>query len=137
MTRSSIFLYVAWVISLIATGGSLFYSIGLGFVPCDMCWYQRIAMYPLAIILGIATFRSDFNIRWYALPFSIIGAVMAAYHYALQKIPGFGSVTPCQSGVPCNAEYMNVLGFITIPFQALVAFLLITVLLFLAKPKHN
>ncbi|GAK13762.1 disulfide oxidoreductase [Geomicrobium sp. JCM 19039] len=137
MTRQSIMLYVAWLVAIVATMGSLFYSEGLGYIPCDMCWYQRIAMYPLALILGIAAFRSDARIRLYALPISILGAIIAAFHYAEQKIPGFGGVTPCQSGVPCSSEYMNLLGFITIPFQALVAFTIISVLLFLAKPKKS
>ncbi|MFB4159963.1 disulfide oxidoreductase [Geomicrobium sp. JSM 1781026] len=137
MTRQSIMLYVAWLVAIVATMGSLYYSEGLGYIPCDMCWYQRIAMYPLALILGIAAFRSDAHIRLYALPISILGAIIAAFHYAEQKIPGFGGVAPCQSGVPCSAEYMNLLGFITIPFQALVAFTIISVLLFLAKPKKS
>ncbi|MBB6450161.1 disulfide bond formation protein DsbB [Geomicrobium halophilum] len=137
MKRQSLFLYTAWLLSLIATVGSLYFSEIEEFIPCEMCWYQRMAMYPLVLILGIATFRSDFSIRIYALPFSIIGALIAALHYAEQKIPGFGGATACASGVPCSAEYINFLGFITIPFLALVAFVLITLCLCFTGKNRN
>ncbi|WP_343783316.1 disulfide oxidoreductase [Alkalibacillus silvisoli] len=133
MMRQSLFLYAAWIVSIIATIGSLYFSEVEEFIPCEMCWYQRIAMYPLVVILGIATFRSDFGARVYALPFSIIGAITAALHYAEQKIPGFGGVSPCASGVPCSAEYINWFGFITIPFLALVAFVIITICLLFVR----
>ncbi|QDI91276.1 disulfide bond formation protein B [Salicibibacter halophilus] len=137
MTRQSLFLYAAWVLALISTFGSLYFSEVAGFVPCEMCWYQRIAMYPLAVILGIATFRSDFGIRLYAMPFSIIGAVLAALHYAEQKIPAFGGATQCADGGPCSAEYINWFGFMTIPFLALIAFLLITICLLFVRQSSK
>ncbi|WP_088083119.1 disulfide bond formation protein B, partial [Bacillus mobilis] len=81
-------LYMAWIVSMIATLGSLFFSEILGFIPCELCWFQRIMMYPLCIILGIATFYNEKNIKKYVLPISIIGGSISLYHYAIQKIPG-------------------------------------------------
>ncbi|NGP45056.1 disulfide bond formation protein B [Bacillaceae bacterium SIJ1] len=128
-------LYVAWVVALIATLGSLYFSEIKEFVPCEYCWYQRILMYPLAIILGIAAYVGDWHIKRYALPFSMIGMGVSSYHYATQKVPGFGPLTPCTGGVPCNIQYIHWFGFVTIPFLAFIAFTLITILLFVMRTK--
>lgn len=130
-------LYLAWIVSMIATLGSLFFSEILGFIPCELCWYQRIMMYPLCIILGIATFYNEKNIKKYVLPISIIGGSISLYHYAIQKIPGVSEINPCVQGVPCNVDYINWLGFITIPFLALIAFCMITLFMVLTKSKAN
>ncbi|WP_227396020.1 disulfide oxidoreductase [Jeotgalibacillus aurantiacus] len=127
--KAGLFLFAAWLVSMIATFGSLYFSEIAGFIPCDLCWFQRIFMYPLTIILGIGVFQSDFRVNRFVFPLSIIGGSISAMHYMEQKIPGFGGIKPCVSGVPCNAEYINWLGFITIPFLALTAFVLITVLM--------
>lgn len=125
-------LYFAWVTSLIATGGSLFFSEVLHYIPCSLCWFQRIFMYPLTILLGIAGFKNDRSIKTYAMPLSIIGGSISLYHYLQQKVPGFAEILPCTTGVPCNVDYLNWFGFITIPFLALIAFLLITFFLWIA-----
>lgn len=126
-------LYAAWLVSVVATLGSLYFSEIRGFVPCVLCWYQRILMYPLAAILGIASFKDDKSITDYVLPLSLFGMVVAAYHYGTQMMPGFGARALCSVGVPCSGRYINYLGFITIPFLSLTAFTLITVLLWRAK----
>ncbi|UOY92465.1 disulfide oxidoreductase [Ectobacillus sp. JY-23] len=126
-------LYMAWFVSVTAVLGSLYFSEVRGFIPCELCWYQRIMMYPLAIFLGIATIYQDTRIKKYALPLSIIGGSISIFHYMMQKIPGFAAIKPCVQGVPCTGQYINWLGFITIPFLALVAFTLITILLLLTK----
>jgi len=123
----------AFIVSLIATGGSLFLSEVLGYIPCQLCWFQRICMYPLVILLGRAALRDDRNIAGYALPLSIIGGLIAAYHYAEQKIPGLAEIAPCKAGIPCNTDYLDWFGVITIPLMALVAFILITVFLLMSK----
>ncbi|WP_240666590.1 disulfide oxidoreductase [Longirhabdus pacifica] len=128
-------LYGAWIISVIATGGSLYFSEVLGYMPCQLCWYQRILMYPLVVILGIAAYESNFNIKKYVLPLSILGFGIGVFHYLEQKVPGFAEIKPCTNGIPCNLEYINWFGFITIPFLSLVAFFLISVLLILSKSK--
>ncbi|MEX2502657.1 MAG: disulfide oxidoreductase [Trueperaceae bacterium] len=126
-------LYVAWLVALIATIGSLWFSEVHQFLPCTLCWYQRILMYPLAIVLGIGAWRGDVGVVRYALPFSLLGVLVAGYHVGVQKIPGFGFPAACRSGVPCNAAYIDWLGFITIPVLALTAFLLITAVLVAAN----
>lgn len=122
-------LYFAWVIAVTATLGSLYFSEIKGFIPCELCWYQRIFMYPLAIILGIAAFNNETNLKKYALPLSIIGGLISLYHYLVQKVPGFAGIKPCVQGVPCNVQYINWFGFITIPFLALTAFTTISILM--------
>ncbi|MTD31733.1 disulfide oxidoreductase [Planomicrobium sp. YIM 101495] len=130
-------LYGAWFVSLIATLGSLYFSEIKGFIPCDLCWFQRIFMYPLVLILGIATFQNDWKVVRYALPLSVIGGSISVLHYMEQKIPGFGGIRPCVSGVPCSAEYINWFGFITIPFLAFIAFLLISVAMVILVMKNR
>lgn len=122
-------LYAAWLVALVATAGSLYFSEVRLFVPCTLCWYQRIMMYPLVIVLGIASYKQDKKIVAYALPFTALGGAVALFHYLEQKVPGFSAPTLCRVGVPCTQEYINWLGFITIPFLALTAFLLIALLL--------
>ncbi len=131
-------LYAAWLVSIVATLGSLYFSDIRGFTPCELCWYQRILMYPLSLILGIATFQNDRSVKKYVLPMAIIGSSISLFHYLEQKVPGFADIKPCANGVPCSAEYINWLGFITIPFLALIAFTLIAILMLLIKnPKKN
>ncbi len=122
-------LYLAWLIATIATVGSLYFSEVRHYIPCTWCWYQRILMYPLVVMLGIASFHGDRGVVRYALPMSVLGAIIAFYHYLLQKLPGLGPSPLCRVGVPCNVEYINWLGFITIPFLSLVAFTLISAIL--------
>jgi len=128
-------LYFAWVVALVATLGSLYFSNIRGFVPCELCWIQRIFMYPLTILLGIAAFTNDVRMRLYVLPLTIIGGSISLYHYLVQKVPGFANIKPCVQGVPCNVQYINWFGFVTIPFLALTAFTLITILLFVLHFK--
>jgi len=129
LNRSS--LYIALPAAWIATLGSLYFSEVAGFVPCELCWYQRILMYPLALILLVGLLRRDENLPFYVLPFSGIGLGVALYHYLLQKqIVGAGAV--CAAGVPCTTMWINWGGFITIPFLALIAFVIITVMALIA-----
>ncbi|WDH76648.1 MULTISPECIES: disulfide oxidoreductase [Exiguobacterium] len=128
-------LYLAWLVSLTATLGSLYFSEIREFVPCELCWIQRIFMYPLTIILGIAVFTDDRTVRKYVLPLTIIGGFVSLYHYLVQKVPGFAEIQPCAQGVPCSGQYINWLGFITIPFLALTAFTFITILMWNVKKR--
>ena len=127
--RMSKSLLLGWVAALIATIGSLYFSEVLHYIPCTLCWYQRIFMYPLAIILGIAFYQNDRGIVKYVLPLSIIGMIISGYHTALQKIPYLQQFEMCTSGVPCSKDYINWLGFITIPILAFTAFTIITICL--------
>lgn len=120
-------LYWAWLVSIAATVGSLYFSEVRMFVPCALCWWQRILMYPLVVVLGVATVRQDLTAWRTALPLSLIGFGTATYHYLLQKVPGLAPPASCASGVPCNVQYIDWFGFVTIPFLAGVAFLIITI----------
>ncbi|GGD63093.1 disulfide oxidoreductase [Paenibacillus nasutitermitis] len=131
----SLSLYLSWVVAMVAVGGSLFFSEIMGYEPCKLCWLQRICMYPLIYLLGRASYLNDRKIIGYALPLSILGGCISLYHYMEQKVPGFADIMPCTSGIPCSGDYINWLGFITIPFLALIAFILITVFLLLGRSR--
>jgi disulfide bond formation protein DsbB len=120
--------YLAFIVALVATLGSLFFSEVMNFIPCTLCWYQRILMYPLVIVALVGAIEQDEFLPKYVLPFSVIGLTVATYHYLLQ-VGVFNYSPACSTGVPCGGRYINWLGFITIPFLALVAFLLITIIM--------
>lgn len=130
-------LFLAWGVASTAMLGSLYFSEIMGYIPCDLCWYQRILMYPLVLLLGVATFRRDRSIVYYALPFSIPGSMLSLFHYLIQKTGLFSQLSPCTEGIPCSGEYINWFGFITIPFLALVAFILITLLLWFGRKVRD
>ena len=121
-------IYVALLIAWVAMCGSLYFSEVAGYLPCRYCWFQRILMYPLSLILAVAVLRRDRGVVAYALPFSVLGIGLATYHYLIQKTTLFG-VSSCQEGIPCSTIWINWFGFATIPFLSLTAFLAITVLL--------
>lgn len=126
-------LYFAWLVALAATLGSLYLSEIMMFEPCKYCWLQRIFMYPLAIILGIAAFKQHKMMIPYALALSIPGGLLALYHYLYQMIPALKNVAKCGSVVPCHLDHLNWFGWLNIPLMSFVAFLLITVSLLLAR----
>lgn len=117
--------HIALLATWIATCGSLFFSEVLRWQPCVLCWYQRILMYPLAILLAIGIVRRDRGLHVYVLPFSIAGIGVSLYHYLLIKTDWLPPPA-CTVGVPCTVDYLNWFGFINIPFLALTAFLIIT-----------
>ena len=125
-------LWLAALVALVSTGGSLYFSEVAGFVPCALCWYQRIAMYPLAIILGIAAARGDAGVVRYAGPLAAIGAVISVWHIGVQRVPSLPSGS-CSLDVPCSTIEIEVIGFVTIPTMALAGFLAILTLLLLAS----
>lgn len=118
----------AWSVAAIATAGSLFFSEVVGFVPCLLCWYQRIAMYPLVLILGVGWVRGDAGVWRYALPPAVVGMGISTYHRILQERPAL-ELVPCGVGPPCSGRYVNAFGFITIPTMAGAAFLLLILLM--------
>lgn len=121
-------LYIAWAIAVIATAGSLYFSEVKEYIPCTYCWYQRILMYPLVILMGIAAVRKDYKQVIYMLPITLIGMCLSLFHYLKQKTNWFASGSDACALIPCDIEYINLLGFITIPFLAFVAFSLITII---------
>lgn len=124
----------ALIVSLTATLGSLFYSEIAGFEPCKLCWYQRILMYPQVVLLGLAVKRKDKSIADYILALSALGAPVAAYHYFLQRAESpFAPCSVVGYSVSCSQRFTMQYGYITIPFMALTAFVLILLLLTLSK----
>jgi disulfide bond formation protein DsbB len=126
-------LWLGFIVALVAMLGSLFYSNIAGYTPCTLCWFQRIMMYPLVILFGIAAIKKDYTVRRYALPMAIIGALIAAYQYSTQIML---KAAPCSAtGPSCAARYAWTLGYITIPMMALTAFALIITLMIVAKKR--
>lgn len=135
MTRDNR-LYLAWVVALVATLGSLYLSEIRHFNPCPLCWFQRIFMYPQAILLGIAAFSSDLRIRRYAIPLSVIGALIALFHnmemWGIIEAPKMCTADPAAScGTPWPVWGMDspLNTILSIPMLSLLAFSLITALL--------
>jgi disulfide bond formation protein DsbB len=120
-------LYFAWIQALIAMLGSLYFSEILHFPPCVLCWYQRIAMYPLVLILPIGILARDKKVSIYALPLALAGLGIAFYHSLLyyQILPE--SLAPCVQGISCTTKYIEWFGFITIPLLSLVSFLTLVI----------
>ncbi|MBK9438801.1 MAG: disulfide bond formation protein B [Chloracidobacterium sp.] len=129
--------YAAWTIVLTGMVGSLFFSEVMELPPCVLCWYQRIAMYPLILIIGIGIIRRDPSWKIYALSLSLVGLAISIYHNLLYY--GFipESITPCTVGVPCNAVQLEWLGFITIPLMGLVGFISLTLCLLAYRSKED
>lgn len=125
--------FAMWIIATVATLGSLFFSEFMDFVPCTMCWYQRIFMYPMVFIFLIGILEVDKGVVKYSIPLSVIGFLIAVYHNLLH----FGivpeSATPCSQGVSCATKYIEWFGFVTIPFLSMVAFGLIIILTFVLR----
>jgi len=118
-----------------ATLGSLFFSEVMEFVPCTMCWYQRIFMYPLVLIFLINLLYPDEKIFKYSMPLVVVGFLFAFYHNLLMWGIISESAVPCKQGIPCSTEYFEYFGFINIPFLSLSAYTLILVLLVLGQNK--
>ena len=125
-------LWLAFAVALTVASGSLYFSEVAHFTPCVLCWYQRIAMYPMVVILGIAALRGDAGVARYAVPVAAIGALISAWHIGVERVPGLPSGA-CSLDVPCSLIYVEVVGFITIPTMALAGFLSIITLLLLAR----
>lgn len=118
-------LFIAWAASVIAMFGSLYFSEVLKYEPCKLCWYQRILMYPMVIILGIAVIKKDERISFYSMILSAIGACISLYHYSIQKVPFMAERAVTCGRIPCTGDYINWFGFVTIPLLALIAFVII------------
>ena len=133
--RNGLWLLFAWMIAVAATLTALFIGEIVGQTPCNLCWFQRIFMFPLAIILGIAAFRSDSSIKLYALPLVGLGAAIAFFHTLIY----FGlieeAIIPCtRAGPSCAGEAMTILGSVPLPLASLIAFATIGGLLSLCRP---
>jgi len=134
-TINPIIILVCFIIASSATLGSLFFSEVMEFVPCSMCWYQRIFMYPLVLIFLVNLLYPDDKVFKYSFPLVFVGILFSFYHNLLmwEIIPE--SAVPCKQGIPCSTEYFEYLGFINIPFLSLFSYALILLLLLLGQNK--
>jgi disulfide bond formation protein DsbB len=134
--KSDYWLLFALVVSLIATFGSLYFSEIMHYLPCELCWFQRIFMYPLPILLGIAYYRRDLAIVPYLFPFVALGGAFSLYHSILQKVPPKSDIVAC-GRTPCQGDYLNWFGWLTIPMLAFAAFVMITYALLKLQRNPN
>ena len=126
---------LAAAIATTAMLGSLYFSEIVNYVPCRLCWYQRIMMYPLAIILIIAAIRRDSKIGWYAVPLASIGALISTYHWLLERFPNL-EAGACEVTVPCEFVWFENFGFVTLPFMAFTGFFAVIVFTTLPNPTN-
>ena len=133
LRRSS--LWLGWIVALVTTLGSLYYSLVAHFEPCELCWYQRICVYPLAVVLLVAALRNDFGIWRYAAIPVVVGLGIAIYHSQLQAFPD--QSTFCSAVNPCTIRYVWEFGFVSLPFMALSAFSIIIVLMLVARANER
>lgn len=129
-------LFLCWLIAAISTLGSLFFSQVVGYAPCVLCWYQRIFLFPLVLILAVGLFPVDGKVVKYALPLAVAGWLTALYHNLVYAGIVPESIQPCSQGVSCTEEYLDLFGFITIPLLSLLAFSAIITLLILCKKQR-
>ena len=130
-------IFASWLVACVSMLGSLFLSEVMGYAPCVLCWYQRICMYPLVLILPAGLFPFDSNIVRYALPLSLLGALIAIFHLLITAgyIPE--DIQPCVQGVPCSEVQVQWFGFVTIPLLSALSFLLIAALLVLTHRRSS
>ena len=118
-------LFLCWLVAGVSAMGSLFFSNVMEFAPCVLCWYQRIFLFPLVIILAIGLFPFDKNVVKYALPLAMVGWLIAIYHNLLYAGVIPESIQPCSQGVSCTEEYIEIFGFLSIPALSLLSFSII------------
>jgi len=117
-------LWAAFVVAALATGGSLFFSEIAGFVPCDLCWFQRVCMYPLSILTLFAAFHGDYKFARYLIPLPIVGAGVSIYHLLVENHV-VSTPAACKIGAGCAVKWINEFGYVTIPTLALTGFVLL------------
>jgi len=130
-------LFAAWLIAMVATLSALFIGEVMGQTPCLLCWYQRIAMFPLAVILGVACLVEDQRAWRYAAPLGGAGFLVAVWHNLLYFKIVPQAIEPCGAGPSCSSAAMTILGRVPIPALSLLAFVLILALLWLARRKAH
>ncbi|MEX1216962.1 MAG: disulfide bond formation protein B [Acidimicrobiales bacterium] len=126
---------LAWAIAFVTTIGSLYYSKVQGYEPCELCWYQRICLYPWSVVLGIAAWRRDTTIKIYAIPVLCIGIIISAYHSWIQWFPPSTGTSFCSADAPCTTKFVNEFSFVTLPFMALSAAVFMVALLLASTPS--
>jgi disulfide bond formation protein DsbB len=137
MQKSWLLLFLVWILATIGALASLFFSEIMKLPVCSLCWYQRIAMYPLVVILPIALFPFDAKVTRYAGVLVLFGWLTALFHVLL--VAGYipKSAQPCVQGIPCSETHINILGLINMPIMSLFTFSVMGLLLFLVKKSES
>lgn len=128
--------WLAFLVAAGATLGSLYFSEVAGFNPCRLCWFQRIAMYPLAPILLVGALRRDPDVRWYAVPIAAIGAAISGWHTLIEWRPALDSGECALTGPSCTYVWFREFGFLTLASMALIGFLTVLILLLVRFPAR-
>lgn len=126
-------LRLAWVTAFAATLGSLYFSEIAGYAPCILCWYQRIAMYPLVVILFVGIIRKERDIAAYVLPLAVIGGIISVYHNLLYYNILEEAEASCRFGISCTTKFIEWFGFLTIPLLSLLSFVAVIGFVMLAR----
>ena len=129
-------LWLAWVVALTCTLGSLYLSEIAHFVPCKLCWYQRIAMYPLVVLLLFAAIKGSREIARATLPIAAIGAAISMFHYLVERFPSLAGASTCDPTAPCTVLWIWRFHYLSIPAMALSGFLLIGLLVLLTPSQE-
>ena len=130
-------LFLCWLVTSISVLGSLFFSYVMEFAPCVLCWYQRIFLFPLVIVLAVGLFPYDKKVVKFSLPLAIAGWLTAAYHNLLYAGVIPKSIQPCSQGVSCTEEYIDLFGFMSIPMLSLLSFTAIITLLTILMRRES
>lgn len=135
--RGWLLVFIAWMVASVSTLGALFLGEVMGYTPCVLCWYQRIGMFPLVLILAAGLFPFDRKVVRYALPLALAGWLLAVFHWAVASGLVPERATPCSQGVPCSVEQISWFGFLTLPLLSVLAFSAIIALLLMTHFKAS
>jgi disulfide bond formation protein DsbB len=133
--RDDVALPLAAAIATVATAGSRWMSEVAGYPPCTLCWYQRIAIYPLVVVTGVAAWRGDRQVWRTAVPIAALGSLVSIYHLAVERNPALGGA--CDPAAPCSVRWVEQFGVLTLPAMALAAAVAIAVLTLAARPGRS
>ena len=130
-------LFLGWLIACISTLGSVFFSYVMDFAPCVLCWYQRICLFPLVLILARGLFPLDRHVIKYAWPLAALGWLLAAYHNLLyaELIPA--GIQPCGKGISCTEEHIELFGLLSIPQLSLISFTTLVFILIILQRRSR
>lgn len=129
--------YGILIMAGLGMAGSLFFSEVMNLPPCVLCWYQRIALYPIVLLVIVGIFRKDTKLYMYLMPLAHVGLFISIYHNLLYWKILPESIAPCTLGISCTTKFFEWFGFVTIPFMALLAFIIINTLIFMSYKKST
>lgn len=135
--KKDLYLYLAWLMACVSVAGSFFFSNYLKLPPCSLCWYQRIFMFPLVVVLGVGYLTQDKKNHFYSLPLISVGWLIAFYHNLIYYKFMDGELVPCTGGVSCTERQLDLFGFLSIPLMSFISFTILLILVYLNLKKGN